>query len=337
VESADSFAKDPAFAPMTATPVAAARVIVLGASGFIGRWTARTLGQKGASVWCAVRDAPSAGRIVKEYEIKGAVCRVDVTAAKDLEHLLREVRPHTVFNLSGYGVDQRERDPALAHAINEEVLRCLVDLVSRYADPVWPGLALVHTGSALEYGAVGGNLDEDTIPNPTTDYGRSKLAGTLTVERAHRNGLRAVTARLFTVYGAGEHPGRLLPTLLDAATRGDRVALSRGAQQRDFTYVEDVADGLARLALVKQPAPAVMNLATGTLCSVRDFVERVSRLLGIDDARLGFGDVPPRPDEMQHTAVSVGRLRTALEWVPETTIEDGVRATVRFLEEHPAG
>ena len=77
---------------------------------------------------------------------------------------------------------------------------------------------MIHVGSALEYGTARGNLNELTAPSPTTLYGRSKLAGTLRVCRAaRRRGFRAVTARLFTVYGPGEQPGRLLPSLMAAA------------------------------------------------------------------------------------------------------------------------
>ncbi|NIP76477.1 MAG: NAD-dependent epimerase/dehydratase family protein, partial [Xanthomonadales bacterium] len=75
-------------------------------------------------------------------------------------------------------------------------------------------------------------MAEDSVPNPTTLYGRSKLAGTLQFRRAcQRTGLRGLTARLFTVYGPGEHPGRLLPSLIEAAETDEPLELTAGLQK----------------------------------------------------------------------------------------------------------
>ena len=71
---------------------------------------------------------------------------------------------------------------------------------------------IVHTGSALEYGNIGGNLAEDASPRPDTFYGCTKLQGTLNlVKTCRRSGVRGISVRLFTVYGPGEHETRLLP------------------------------------------------------------------------------------------------------------------------------
>ena len=61
---------------------------------------------------------------------------------------------------------------------------------------------------------------------------------------------------------------------------GKPVALTGGDQRRDFTYVEDVAEGMLRLGLVRTPASGPVNLATGALESVRGFVERAGRASG---------------------------------------------------------
>lgn len=313
-----------------------ARVVVLGAGGFIGRWVARRLTAEGAALWCAVRDPAKATHVFAQYHVVGTVAEVDVLSQSSLAHLLQEARPHVVFNLVGYGVDPSERDPAQSRAINVDLVRDLLELVPRYRSPEWTGAGLVHTGSALEYGDVGGELREDHVGQPTSDYGTTKLAGTqlitsLTGQTA--DGLRAVVARLFTVYGPGEHPGRLLPTLLEAAQGSGRVALTSGTQLRDFTYVEDVAEGLVRLAkhVSDSPAPHLLNLATGKLASVRDFIISASHELGIAPERLGFGEVPQRPEEIPHATVTVDRLRSALGWIPSTQIREGVRATARFI------
>jgi nucleoside-diphosphate-sugar epimerase len=99
--------------------------------------------------------------------------------------------------------------------------------------------------------------------------------------------------------------------------------LSAGLQRRDFTYVEDVADGLLKLGLTSGGS-AIVNLATGRLTTVRGFVETAAGILGIPASRLNFGAVPANVHEMEHDPVSLSNLRRAVGWVPGTSIDIGI-------------
>jgi nucleoside-diphosphate-sugar epimerase len=177
-------------------------------------------------------------------------------------------------------------------------------------------------------------LREDGATQPTTVYGKSKLRGTQAVEECcPALGLRGLTARLFTVYGPGEHAGRLLPSLLEASRSRQPLDLTAGIQRRDFTYVEDVADGLLRLGLTTDVKPGVVvNLATGELVSVRNFIELAASILDIPRANLRFGAISTRLEEMEHDVISIERLRGLLAgWTPPTGIEEGIRYAVRNI------
>ncbi len=305
-------------------------MLVLGASGFIGRWVARRLSAAGAAVTCAVRNVVAMRAVAAAYEIHGRVVTVDLTHDVSVAALFEVHRPVVTFNLTGYGIDRSERDAGMAHRVNAELVGRLATLSTQADAPGWTGARLVHTGSALEYGLIGGSLPEDSDPAPTTLYGQTKLAGTRLL-RDHP-ARRSVTARLFTVYGPGEHAGRLLPSLLAARGSGGSMALSVGTQRRDFTYVDDVAEGLLRLGTCASVLGGLVNLATGTTHSVRQFAETAAAVLGIPVGRLDFGALPQRDDEMPHGAVSLDRLRQSIAWVPRTTIADGVRRTATFLD-----
>jgi len=309
-----------------------ATAMVFGASGFIGRWVASTLASRDVRLSLVVRDrAAIPGSIARTSQTSIAVA--DLSREEDVRQAIEATRPSIVFNLAGYGVDRGERDEELARTINAGLPRWIVEALAEHADREWAGQRLVHVGSALEYGEIGGDLSEDSSPNPTTVYGQTKLAGTMAVRHAcERHGVRAVTARLFTVYGAGEHAGRLLPTLIDATTHNARVPLSAGRQKRDFTYVGDVVEGLLRLGLCTSETPgAVINLATGRLTEVREFVVQAARVLGVAPDRLDFGALPTRSEEMQHDPVSIAKLRQLLNWSPRTSVAEGVRLTVGQL------
>ena len=306
-------------------------VLVLGASGFIGRWVARLLSQAGARLHLVARDPAQGEELSQAYGIRGEWLQADLADSHAASAVIELERPAVVFNLVGYGVDRSERDEQLSHRMNRDLPATLAEALARWTDDSWPGVRLVHAGSAFEYGRAGGDLAEGTPPEPCTLYGESKLAGTNRLsETCQETGLRGLTARLFTVYGVGEHAGRLLPSLFEAAQSDSVLELTAGLQRRDFTYVEDVAEGLLRLGCSGAQPGAVVNLATGRLMTVREFVQAAARQLGLPDEQLGFGRRPTGADEMEHAPVNTALLRWLTAWRPQTSVEEGVRKTAAF-------
>jgi UDP-glucose 4-epimerase len=301
--------------------------LVLGGSGFIGAWTARALAGRGAVVTVAAREPARAAAVLGAQRGEIHVLPADLARPGAVEALIDTARPAIVFNLAGYGVDASERDPRLMAALNAGLVEALCARLQAPPDDGWGGARLVQAGSALEYGTARGTLREDMPVHPTTDYGRTKLQATRAVERGATEGLRGVVARLFTVYGPGEHPHRLLPALVRTARSRARLALTSGRQPRDFTYVEDVAEGLLRLGVSGAPAGAVVNLATARLATVREFVEAAVAVMGFDPSLLDFGVLPEREEEMWHGEVDVRRLREWTSWAPPTSLADGIRRT----------
>ena len=310
-------------------PYHGAQAMILGASGFIGRWVARALCARGAKVNLVVRNGKTAERIFSTYGVHGDCSELDLRNLDAVKKLLQTVSPSIVFNLSGYGMDRSERDSGIAYRINFELVDVLSERMVQGGDPNWKGQSIVHVGSPLEYGTIGGKLAEDSVPNPTTLYGASKLAGTESLVRwCKACDFKGVTARPFTVYGPGEPRGRLLPSLLETAKSGKNLPLTTGEQKRDFVYVEDVAEGLLRLGLAPALPGQIVNLATGRLTSVRTFAETAAQVMGIPRDRLKFGDLPLLDEEMHHSEVTTESLRQLTGWQPPTGIADGILKTV---------
>lgn len=302
-------------------------VLVVGAGGFIGRRLSAGLGAAGAAVVEVVRGG--SGEAARRSGGSRREIGTDLMAEGSAAELVRMIQPDAIFNLAGYGVSPTQREEAAAIRLNIGLPAELAQACAGIGQNTnWPGLSLIHTGSALEYGVAAGDLAESTPAHPTTLYGRTKLAGTLAIASAAASGrIRAVTARLFTVYGPGEMEGRLLPGLLRARRTVTPIPLTDGAQRRDFTYVDDVVEGLLRLAALRSAPDPIVNLATGRLATVRDFVLRAAGVLGLHPDRLAFGALATRPEEMAHDPVSVVRLRALTGWQPETSIEEGVQRT----------
>lgn len=308
------------------------RALVMGASGFVGRHVARHLDRSGADLFLAVRHVSSSTELSSRLNAP-TVCGGDLSRTGSVADLVREIRPDIVFNLAGYGIDKSEREEELYRRINTEVVRELAEAMAELSprpSSAIPSLGrrVVHVGTALEYGVAKGKLDEDGPARPTTLYGRSKLAGTLALQQVcARTDLTAVTARLFSVYGPGEHDGRLLPALLALRGTSDRLPLSSGGQLRDFVFVEDVAEGLLRLGLSQGTPGEVVNLASGELTSVRTFIETAARVFGLNSDQLGFDEIPAADWEQSHDPLDLARLQERTGWKPTTSLEEGLRQT----------
>lgn len=310
------------------------RVLVLGASGFIGRWVASRLVQTGADLVMAVRNASS----MQNQQFSGEILEIDLQDFDSVTEMILHVSPMVVFNLAGYGIDPVERDEAKTWRINADLLPVLVKAMSRIPVTRWRGQRIVHTGSALEYGICTGDLSESSTPAPTTLYGQTKLAGTKALQTDSVSmKLASITARLFTVYGPGEHSGRLLPSLLDSARSGKTLDLTTGEQLRDFTYLEDVVEGLLRLGITHTLPGDIVNLATGHLTSVRQFVETAARIMGIPLDHLHFGSLPTRAEEMQHKPVAVHKLQELTSWIPSVSVAQGIKLTCQRISETNGG
>lgn len=306
-------------------------ILVFGAAGFIGRWVSRLLSLAGARLYLTARDVQSAKEIFSTYEVRGEIFEIDLQQLDSIGELIASIRPDVIFNLAGYGVDRSERNEDTAYRINASLIEMICLAMAGLGKSNWPGQQIIHAGSALEYGEISGNLAEDSGVNPTTLYGKSKLMGTqLLAARCRETGVRGLTARLFTVYGPGEHDGRLLPSLLKAAVDGQALALTAGQQRRDFTYVQDAAEGLIRLSATDSLPGEIVNLATGKLTSVRCFIETAASILNIPENRLHFGAIPTRNEEMQHDEVTVDRLQKLTNWAPRLSIEEGIFQTKNF-------
>lgn len=255
---------------------AAAPIVVLGGNGFLGRHTCGTFAATGVPVISVSRRParlPSARSVAIDLT-DGDVPR--------MIGMLTAMRPAAIVNAAGavWGVTDEE-----LRASNVTLVRRLVEAVS--ALPWRP--RLVHLGSVHEYGAVdaGHPIREDTVPNPISQYGRTKLLGAeIVLDAVRRGDCDATVLRVVNVSGPGTPAGSLLGQVagqLAAARRDRREAILHLAPlraRRDFVDVRDIADAVYAAAYAPDPGP-IVNIGRGTAVSVRWLVHELITASGV--------------------------------------------------------
>lgn len=292
------------------------RILVTGASGFIGRHTLVPLIAAGWDVHATGRGAtPLAGAVTWHA--------ADLLAPGAAGDLVRRVAPthllHAAWDLTP-GVYLRS--PA-----NLAWMGASLDLLQAFAAA--GGRRAVVVGTCFEYDLQQGFCREDATPlAPATVYAASKHGLHTAAEAwARVAGVELAWARPFFLYGPHEHPKRLVASVARAVLAGERAATSHGRQLRDFLHVADLGEALAALAGHALTGP--VNLASGVPVTVGDIVRQVAACAGREDL-VEWGAVPVPADDPPLVVADVRRWREASGWMPARTLADGLRETVAW-------
>jgi len=290
------------------------RVLLTGASGFVGRHCIHPLLEAGFEVHATARKA-HLGSGVEWHQVDllddGAVD--DLVAAVDPSHLL-----HCAWYL--------EPGKYASSAINLEWAESSLHLLRRFTER-GGGRALL-VGSCFEYAWDEPLLSESTPLRARTVYGRSKAAlSELAAALGEAMSASVAWGRLFFLYGAHEDRRRLLASVISNLLAGEAALCTLGTQERDYMYVEDA--GRALVAILGSEVVGPVNVATGIAPSVASLVTRAAELVGRPDL-LRLGSLPTAPDDPPRLVADVGRLHNEVGWNALTSVDQALRETIAY-------
>jgi len=303
------------------------RILITGATGFVGACLAHRLAAAGCELHILIR------RDSNRWRIAGLAGRMtehicDLTDAAAVERCVTAIRPDVICHLATYGGFASQQD---ARAIVEANLLGTMNLLSACAKV---GFRLfINTGSSSEYGEKRHAMSEGDLPEPVGVYGVSKVASTLYCRsEAAAKGLPVLTLRLFSPYGPWDDPQRLVPFAAVRLLEGESPRLSSPASVRDYVYIDDVVD--CYHSLISGTAVAagdgIYNIGSGRQSSIGDVVAELERLAGTG-VRAVWGERPAARPEPAVWMADISRAREQLGWEPRTSLHDGLAATVEWL------
>ncbi|MDR3507900.1 MAG: NAD(P)-dependent oxidoreductase [Caulobacteraceae bacterium] len=295
------------------------RVLVTGASGFVGRHAVNALLAAGVEVHAVARET---------LPIDCPWYCVDLLDQAQARDIVRSIRPDSILHLA-WCVDHGKfwTDPANVEwvASTLTMARTAIDVGVRHFTGV---------GTCYEYDWP---ADEDCEESRTPLSGHSLYDISKSGCRSVLDGLFAIQglgfawARLFFLYGVSEDPRRLVASVARSLVRGEPARCSQGLAVRDFMAVQDAGAALAAVTLAQTQGS--INVASGVGVKVSEIANTLGRLSGRPEL-IKLGALPDRADEPMRIVADITRLRDEVGFRPRLTPEEGLQVAYDYWVEH---
>ncbi|WP_298048362.1 NAD-dependent epimerase/dehydratase family protein [uncultured Bacteroides sp.] len=294
-------------------------ILVTGAAGFIGTNLVAELIKQRHKVYALIEngDSMSRGRL---YAINSNIEIID-----DWQYMLRNANSYPafdrIFHLATVGVRPDFHDIELICDVNIKLGCQLVDFAKENRSGV-----LVNFGSCFEYGDHGDvRLTEDMDCHPESLYAISKNASTnLVTGYAKTQDVKMITVRPFGVFGEGEGPTRLVPSIISGCLKGEKVKTTSGEQIRDFVNVKDIVKAIICLSESKYKPYEIYNICSDNPVSVRDFILEIVNVCGFDISLVDFGSIPYRKNEAMTFSGDNKKLQSVIHYPFPSNHKDGI-------------
>lgn len=311
---------------------------VTGAAGFLGSHLGDRLLRDGLEIVGIDNLATGDMRNLRNAtaDLRFRFVRADISEpwepwVADLEQPLR--RPHLVLHLASPASPLHYERLAL-----ETMAANAAGTMHAVAFAAATGATLLYASTSESYGDPLEHPQRETYwghvnpVGPRSCYDESKRFGEAYVTTAVRKlGIGARVARIFNTYGPRmqTHDGRVIPNFCVAALQGKPLTVyGDGSQTRSFCYVDDLVEGIVRLAMRPGLAGRVVNLGNPAEYTIRELAAATAQLAGVD---LRTEQRPLPLDDPARRRPDITLARTLLEWEPQVRLEEGLRKTLDYF------
>ncbi len=294
------------------------KIIVTGASGFLGSWLSRILSNKHATI-ALIRESSDTSKLSDIDTIEIVRHESQSWAA-----FITNARPDVLILNDWTGVSNQNRND-LEQFQNIERIRNLASAAVKSGTKV-----IIGVGSQAELGPINSNIPESAPDNPTTLYGKAKVDTRNAIQEVvHETGVRFVWMRIFSTYGPLDEGPWLIPNMVDSLLKGNIVGMTKGEQEWSYLHAYDLATAFAK-AIEDSDIKGIVNVGNPQTIMIRDVALKIGGLLGRIDL-LDFGALEYRPDQVMKLQPLCESL-TNSGWRPQISFEQGIKQTTEWLE-----
>ena len=255
-----------------------------------------------------------------------SIHEVDIRDAAALERVFSESNFDCIVHLAARaGVRPSLSQPQLYNETNISGTLNLLELARHH------NLKQFVFGSSSSVYGINAHVpfsEDDSIRQPISPYAATKAAGELLCHTySHLYGLRCVCLRFFTVYGPRQRPDLAIHKFAKLISQRKPIPVfGDGTTRRDYTYVDDIIDGVMAAIAYDRSDYEVFNLGESRTVELNELIALLEKELG---AKAIIDRQPPQPGDVPQTFADIGKARAVLGYNPQTQIEDGLH---RFVE-----
>ena len=291
------------------------RVIVTGATSFIGAHLTERLISQGYYVYAIIRPN-SSNRFRLPTDKNLSIVELDMEEYSSIPLWVREAE--YFYHLAWDGVRPPKRDDEIVQQKNYECSVTALNVANKVKCKRFIGI-----GSQAEYGEMNGEITEDYPCMPVTEYGKAKLKTFRQLDMlAQRYGIELVWARVFSLYGEYDYQGTLIMSCIEKMKNNENIPLTTCTQKWDYLYVKDAVSALV-LLLERPDVAGIYNIASGKNRELRSYVEEIKKLLD-SDSFLEFGALSNTFKKVVSFEPVVEKLRN-IGWEPLVSFSEGIK------------
>lgn len=295
------------------------RVLVTGASGFVGRNVVSEFLERGYEVHAIIHSKflPACDNLVQYH--------IDLMNSDSVINFLAKNCFKNLVHLAWYvGQGCQTSD------VNLDWVCLSLNLLKQFQK--YGGKKVLITGSVSEYDYNYGYLSEDLTPlNNEFLYGKSKAAlYVLSKAFCELNNLDFKWARLFNIYGPNEKETRLMPSVILSMLKGEDVKVSNCKKFQDYLYVEDVAKAI--VMLFESGVNGAVNICSGRPVQLQTIVEKIAQYMDFK-GKILWGAIPSYFSQ----EIVVGnnlKLKNEVKFEPKYTLEEGLKSDINWWKGH---
>lgn len=301
------------------------KVVITGATGFIGANLVRMCLTAGAEVYILIRRNSNRWRLADVLKNIN-IYNIDLLNYEKIKIAISDIRPDIIYHAATYGGAPKQED--LCRIIQTNFIGT-VNLINACKKTNFE--LFVNTGSSSEYGPKSNPMREDDCPEPINNYGVSKSAATLYCQASAKNEkLPIVSLRLFSPYGNYEDSARLIPSVIMACLKGESPRISNPRFVRDFIYIGDVINSYARIVEVTDVSGEIFNIGSGKQHSVGEVANKIIELTG-NKVELLTGMEKRWQNEPANWQADISKAKHFLGFNPQYDLDSGLSASIKWF------
>lgn len=297
------------------------RVLITGASGFLGSWICRVLADK-HEVIGLVRNTSKLSKVSNLKNVR--IMRLDSNSWADF---VKDTSADVLILNHWSGVANMNRNDPQQFDNIPAILRMAEAAVIAGVKTV------VGVGSQAELGPVNSRILETQDDRPTSVYGHAKVSTRLAIEDLIKSTeIRFIWMRVFSTYGPLDDGNWLIPNIVDSLTNNKRVELTMGEQQWSYLHAYDLATAFLKV-IDNSDLHGIVNVGNPKTISVYEVASIIGQILGRKELLL-FGALDYRTDQVMRLEPLCETLLSA-GWLPQISFDEGIRQTIDWLQKKP--